>query len=65
LDIPEIGRVQRKDDQDIQEGDEGIDETHLSEFGGPGEDQGEIRGQQIVEESSKNGAYSIPHRLPG
>ena len=65
LNIPEIGRVQRKHHDDIQKGDEGIDEAHFPVFVGPAEDQGEIRGQQIVEESSEDGAYSIPHRLPG
>jgi len=65
LNIPEIGRIQGKHHNDIQEGDEGIDEAHFPIFVGPAEDQGEIRGQQIVEESSEDGAYSIPHRLPG
>jgi len=65
LNIPEIGGVEREYDDDVEEGDEGIDEAHLSVFGGASKYQGEIGGQQIVEESRKNGAYSIPHCLPG
>lgn len=65
LNVPEIGGIQGIYHHDIEERNEGIYQAHLSVFGCAGKYQGKIGGQQIVEKSCKDGAYSIPHRLPG